>query len=63
VGLQLFASRTASAYGDSSIEVNITKPVPEWDGQDVVVALEEDAALTDGEVQQRIGHCTQRPNE
>jgi hypothetical protein len=28
-----------------SIELNIRKSVPEWDGQDVVIALEEDAVL------------------
>ncbi len=31
-----------------SIELNATKSVPEWDGQDVRIMLEEDAALTGG---------------
>ncbi|MDE2748225.1 MAG: M24 family metallopeptidase [Chloroflexota bacterium] len=31
-----------------SIELNVTKSVPEWDGQDVRIMLEEDAALTGG---------------
>ena len=29
-----------------SIELNATTPVPEWDGQEVRMALEEDAAMT-----------------
>ncbi len=32
-----------------SIELNILKSLPEWDGQDVRIMLEEDAALTDGQ--------------
>ena len=37
-------------YDDTvySIELNIAKAVPEWDGQDVRIMLEEDAALTNG---------------
>ena len=37
-------------YDDTvySIELNIVKSVPEWDGQDVRIMLEEDAALTAG---------------
>jgi Xaa-Pro aminopeptidase len=31
-----------------SIELNVCYPVPEWDGQEVRIALEEDAALVDG---------------
>ena len=31
-----------------SIELNILKSVPEWDGQDVRIMLEEDAVLTEG---------------
>lgn len=34
-----------------SIELNAISPVPEWDGQAVRIALEEDAALTGGIVQ------------
>ena len=33
-----------------SIELNILKSVPEWDGQDVRIMLEEDAVLTNGEM-------------
>ena len=33
-----------------SIELNVTCAVPEWDGQDVRIMLEEDAALVDGEM-------------
>ncbi|MEX2526237.1 MAG: M24 family metallopeptidase [Gemmatimonadota bacterium] len=29
-----------------SVELNVTQPVPEWDGQEVRFALEEDAVLT-----------------
>ncbi|MCY4466567.1 MAG: M24 family metallopeptidase [Chloroflexi bacterium] len=37
-------------YDDTvySIELNIAHSVPEWDGQDVRIMLEEDAALTNG---------------
>lgn len=31
-----------------SIELNVKKAVPEWDGQEVRIALEEDAVLQDG---------------
>lgn len=39
-------------YADTvySIELNITKSIPEWDGQDARIMLEEDAALTGGEM-------------
>ncbi len=33
-----------------SIELNISKSVPEWDGQDVRIMLEEDAVLTGGKM-------------
>ena len=31
-----------------SIELNVVRSVPEWDGQDVRIILEEDAVLTGG---------------
>jgi hypothetical protein len=31
-----------------SIELNVKKPVPEWNGQEVTIPLEEDAVLTGG---------------
>ena len=34
-----------------SIELNVVKSVPEWNGQDVRIMLEEDAVLTKGEMQ------------
>jgi len=34
-----------------SVELNIIKSVPEWDGQDVRIMLEEDAVLTGGQMQ------------
>ncbi|MCY3779846.1 MAG: M24 family metallopeptidase [Chloroflexi bacterium] len=39
-------------YDDTvySIELNVLKSVPEWDGQDVRIMLEEDAVLTNGEM-------------
>ena len=39
-------------YDDTvySIELNIAHSLPEWDGQDVRIMLEEDAVLTDGEM-------------
>lgn len=39
-------------YDDTvySVELNILKSVPEWDGQDVRIMLEEDAVLTNGEM-------------
>jgi hypothetical protein len=33
-----------------SIELNVTRPVPEWDNQVVRMALEEDAALVNGQM-------------
>jgi hypothetical protein len=41
-----------------SIELMITKEVPEWDGQEVRIALEEDAAFTGGQFQWLSGHQT-----
>jgi Xaa-Pro aminopeptidase len=37
-------------YDDTvySIELNVTKSIPEWDGQDARIMLEEDAVLTGG---------------
>lgn len=40
-----------------SIELNVTKPIPEWGDQVVRIALEEDAVLTGGEM--RWLHCRQ----
>jgi len=39
-------------YDDTvySIELNVTKRIPEWDGQDARIMLEEDAVLTGGEM-------------
>ena len=39
-------------YDDTvySIELNVTCAIPEWDGQDARIMLEEDAALTDGAI-------------
>ncbi len=39
-------------YDDTvySIELNITRSIPEWDGQDARIMLEEDAVLTGGEM-------------
>lgn len=39
-------------YDDTvySIELNVLKSVPEWDGQDVRIMLEEDAVLTGGQM-------------
>lgn len=34
-----------------SVELNIIKSIPEWDGQDVRIMLEEDAVLTGGKMQ------------
>jgi hypothetical protein len=42
-----------------SIELNVTKPVPEWDNQVVRIALEEDAALVDGKAHWLHGRQTQ----
>lgn len=41
-----------------AIELNITKPVPEWDGQVVRIALEEDAVLSDGRLRWLSGRQT-----
>ncbi|MCY3917784.1 MAG: M24 family metallopeptidase [Chloroflexi bacterium] len=39
-------------YDDTvySIELNVTRSIPEWSGQDARIMLEEDAALTGGEM-------------
>ena len=39
-------------YDDTvySIELNVTRSIPEWDGQDARIMLEEDAVLTGGEL-------------
>ena len=29
-----------------TVELSITRPVPEWDGQEVTFALEQDASFT-----------------
>lgn len=42
-----------------SIELNITRSVAEWGGQDVRIALEEDAALTGSHMQWLAGRQTQ----
>lgn len=41
-----------------SIELNITRPVPEWDNQPVQIALEEDAVLTGGHMRWLHGRQT-----
>jgi hypothetical protein len=41
-----------------AIELNVRKAVPEWDGQPVRIALEEDAALADGQFQWLAGRQT-----
>lgn len=41
-----------------SIELNILKRVPEWDGKDVRIMLEEDAVLSDGEMRWLDGRQT-----
>lgn len=41
-----------------SIELNITRSIPEWDGQDVRIMLEEDAALVNGQMQWLDGRQT-----
>jgi len=41
-----------------SIELNILKSVPEWDGQDVQIMLEEDAILTGGKMRWLHGRQT-----
>ena len=42
-----------------SIELNVRHPVPEWDGQEVRIALEEDAVLSGGAVSWLAGRQTQ----
>ena len=42
-----------------SIELNAKKAVPEWDGQLVRMALEEDALLSDGKMRWLDGRQTQ----
>lgn len=42
-----------------SIELNILKAIPEWGGQDVRIALEEDAALTGGQIRWLHGRQTE----
>ncbi len=48
-------------YDDTcySIELNVRHPVPEWDGQEVRIALEEDAVLTGGTVSWLAGRQTE----
>ena len=41
-----------------SIELNIKKAVPEWDGQEVRIALEQDAVLTNGQMRWLDGRQT-----
>lgn len=41
-----------------SVELNVTKAVPEWDNQVVRMALEEDAALVDGQMRWLDGRQT-----
>lgn len=42
-----------------SIELNARSPVPEWGGQEVRIALEEDAALSGGQVEWLAGRQTE----
>ena len=44
-------------YDDTvySIELNVTRSIPEWSGQDARIMLEEDAALTGGEMRWLVG--------
>ncbi len=42
-----------------SIELNVKKAVPEWGGQVVMIALEEDAVLTDGQMHWLHGRQTE----
>jgi methionine aminopeptidase len=48
-------------YDDTcyAIELNVVKNVPEWDGQEVKLALEEDAAFTRGRLQWLAGRQTE----
>ena len=41
-----------------SIELNVLKSVPEWDGQDVRIMLEEDAVLSGSEMRWLDGRQT-----
>ncbi len=41
-----------------SVELNIKKEIPEWDGQEVRIALEEDAVLTGGSIRWLSGRQT-----
>ncbi|MGN6698375.1 MAG: M24 family metallopeptidase, partial [Thermomicrobiales bacterium] len=41
-----------------SIELNVRHAVPEWDGQEVRIALEEDAVLTGGAIRWLAGRQT-----
>jgi hypothetical protein len=41
-----------------AIELNVIKSVPEWDGQEVKIALEEDAVFTGGGLQWLSGRQT-----
>jgi hypothetical protein len=42
-----------------SIELNVRKDVPEWDGQEVRIMLEEDAVLHDGDIRWLDGRPTE----
>jgi hypothetical protein len=42
-----------------AIELNVKKEIPEWGGQEVRMALEEDAVLSDGCLQWLSGRQTQ----
>lgn len=41
-----------------SIELNVQRPLPEWGGQEVRIALEEDAVLTGGRLRWLAGRQT-----
>ncbi len=41
-----------------SIELNVRRPIPEWDGQEVLFGLEEEAVLTGGKVRWLHGRQT-----
>ena len=42
-----------------AVELNIVKPVPEWQGQEIRMALEEDAVFAGGELRWLSGRQTQ----
>ena len=42
-----------------SIELNAKKTVPEWDGQEIMFALEEEAVLTGGRARWLSGRQTE----